>query len=251
MKIIAVSNQKGGVGKTTTCVNLTCALREAGKRVLLCDLDPQGNATSGMGIDKSAASPGIYEVLVSGAEVKSTVRKTRFGDVLPANSGLAGAGIELVSMENREFVLKNALEKLRDDYDYILIDCPPSLEMLTLNALTAADSVLIPVQCEYYALEGLSDLMLSIRLTKRSFNPDIRVEGVLLTMYDSRTNFSAQVASEVKRYFKDKVYGVVIPRNVRIAEAPSHGQPVLTYDRQSRGAAAYRQLAAELIAKNS
>ena len=204
MKIIAVSNQKGGVGKTTTCVNLTCALREAGKRVLLCDLDPQGNATSGMGIDKSAASPGIYEVLVSGAEVKSAVRKTRFGDVLPANSGLAGAGIELVS-----------------------------------------------IQWEYYALEGLSDLMLSIRLTKRSFNPDIRVEGVLLTMYDSRTNFSAQVASEVKRYFKDKVYGVVIPRNVRIAEAPSHGQPVLTYDRQSRGAAAYRQLAAELIAKNS
>ncbi len=249
-KIIATANQKGGVGKTTTCVNLCAALAEAGKRVLLCDTDPQGNATSAMGADKRQTPVSVYDLLIGKVEPRDAVLKTPFGDLIPSNKELSGAGIELIGMENREHILKNALSKLKNDYDYILIDCPPSLEMLTLNSLCAADTVLIPVQCEYFALEGLSDLMNTIRLVRRRLNPRLDVEGVLMTMYDGRTNLSMQVAEEVKKYFKDKVYTVVIPRNVRLSEAPSYGQPVLAYDSSSKGARAYRELAAELIKRN-
>ncbi|MBQ8830305.1 MAG: ParA family protein [Oscillospiraceae bacterium] len=249
-KIIAITNQKGGVGKTTTCINLCCALTQAGKKVLLCDMDPQGNCTSGMGVDKNHVKFSIYNVLIGGVSAKSAVVSTKYGDVLPSNKVLAGAGIELVAMENREFILKNALEAVRDEYDYIYIDCPPSLEMLTLNALCACDSVFIPVQCEYFALEGLSDLMTTVKMVKKRLNTKIDIEGVLLTMYDSRTNFSAQVAAEVKKYFKSKVYNVVIPRNVRLSEAPSHGKPAVVYDRSSKGSKAYTELAAEVISRD-
>lgn len=249
-KIIAIANQKGGVGKTTTCVNLCSALVEQGKRVLLCDTDPQGNATSAMGADKRQIPKSVYDLLVGSAEPESVVVKTQYGDLIPSNKELSGAGIELVMMEKREYILKNALERLRNKYDYVLIDCPPSLELLTLNSLCAADTILIPVQCEYFALEGLSDLMNTIRLIKRRMNPKLDIEGVLMTMFDGRTNLSMQVAEEVKRYFKDKVYATVIPRNVRLSEAPSYGQPVLEYDSVSKGARAYRELAAELIKKN-
>ena len=249
-KIIAVANQKGGVGKTTTCVNLCCALKDAGRRALLCDTDPQGNATTAMGKDKNKVDISAYDILIGGVDPRKAVLKTKYGDLLPSNKVLSGAGIELVNVENREYILKTALEKLRADYDYILIDCPPSLEMLTLNALCAADTVLIPVQCEYFALEGLSDLMTSIRLIKRKLSPSLEIEGLLLTMFDSRTNLSFQVADEVKKYFRDKVYNVVIPRNVRISEAPSHGRPVIAYDVASRGSRAYIELAKELIRRN-
>ena len=249
-KIIAVVNQKGGVGKTTTTVNITAALHEAGKRVLLCDFDPQANATSGMGVDKNTASPNIYDVLVSGAEPAKAVVSTKFGDVLPSNKALAGAGIEMIGIEDRENLLKQALDVLADRYDFILIDCPPSLELLTVNALCAAGSLLVPVQCEYYALEGLSDLLATVRLVKRRLNPSLNMEGVLLTMFDSRTNLSLQVAEEVKRHFPGKVYASVIPRNVRLSEAPSHGVPVSVYDPLSRGAEAYETLAKEFLRKN-
>ena len=249
-KIIAITNQKGGVGKTTTCINLCCALTQSGKKVLLCDMDPQGNSTSGMGVDKNRVNYSIYNVLIGGVSAKRAVVSTKYGDVLPSNKILAGAGVELVAMENREFILKEALNSVRDEYDYIYIDCPPSLEMLTLNALCACDSVFIPVQCEYFALEGLSDLMTTIKMVKKRLNTKIDVEGVLLTMYDSRTNFSAQVAAEVKKYFKNKVYNVVIPRNVRLSEAPSHGKPAVVYDRSSKGSKAYMELAAEVISRD-
>jgi len=249
-KIVAVANQKGGVGKTTTCVNLCAALNEAGKRVMLCDMDPQGNATSGLGIDKKRGAQNIYNVLIEGVEASRVVIRTPYGDVLPSNQILSGACVELVSMQGREFILKNVLAAIRENYDYILIDCPPSLEMLTLNSLCAADTVLIPVQCEYYALEGLSDLMSTIRMIKKVLNPDLDIEGVLLTMYDSRTNFSFQVSAEIKKFFKHKLYNVAIPRNVRLAEAPSHGEPVMKYDRSSRGAAAYLELAKEFLKRN-
>jgi len=249
-KIIALANQKGGVGKTTTCVNLCCALKYAGKSVLLCDLDPQGNATSGMGVAKNSLDASIYTVLSGENTAAEAVISTPYGDLLPANRTLAGAAVELVTRDQREYILRDALGTLLDSYDYILIDCPPSLEMLTLNGLCAADTLLIPVQCEYYALEGLSDLMTTIRMVKKRMNPALDIEGVLLTMYDSRTNFSAQVASEVKKYFKNKVYNVVIPRNVRLSEAPSHGKPVLAYDASSRGANAYTELARELLRRN-
>ena len=245
-KILAVVNQKGGVGKTTSCVNLVAALNEAGKRVLLCDFDPQANATSGMGVDKTV-SKGIYHVVIGEVPAAEAVVHTRYGDVLPSNKALAGAGIELIGMEQREFLLRNALNSLRDQYDFILIDCPPSLELLTLNALCAADAILVPVQGEYYALEGLSDLMNTVRLVRRSLNPGLELEGVLLTMFDGRTNLALQVAEEVKHYFPDKVYGTVIPRNVRLSEAPSHGKPIMAYDRASRGAEAYTALAAEFL----
>ncbi|MBQ2324134.1 MAG: ParA family protein [Oscillospiraceae bacterium] len=248
-KIVAIVNQKGGVGKTTTCVNLTSALHEAGKRVLLCDFDPQANATSGMGVDKSV-SQGIYDVLINGADVHANVAHTRYGDVLPSSKALAGAGIEMIGREGREFLLKNALETLSPDYDFILIDCPPSLELLTLNALCAADSLLVPVQSEYFALEGLSDLMSTVRIVRRALNPTLELEGVLLTMYDGRTNLAMQVAEEVKRYFPGKVYATVIPRNVRLSEAPSHGKPINAYDRTCRGADAYRAFAAEFLKQN-
>ena len=246
-RIIAIVNQKGGVGKTTTTVNLTAALHALGKRVLLCDFDPQANATSGMGVDKNAASPNIYDVLINGADPKKAVVPTKYGDVLPSNKALAGAGIEMIGVDDREKLLKRALDLLSPGYDYILIDCPPSLELLTVNALCAAGTLLVPVQCEYYALEGLSDLLATVRLVKRKLNPRLALEGVLLTMFDSRTNLSLQVAEEVKRYFPGQVYATVIPRNVRLSEAPSHGKPVSAYDPYSRGAEAYAALAAEIV----
>ena len=245
-KIIAVVNQKGGVGKTTTTVNITAALNNLGKRVLLCDFDPQANATSGMGVDKNTASPNVYDVLISGADPHKAVVETKYGDVLPSNKALAGAGIEMIALEDREHLLKRALDTLAPNYDYIFIDCPPSLELLTVNALCAAHSLLVPVQCEYYALEGLSDLLATVRLIKRGLNPPLYLEGVLLTMFDSRTNLSLQVAEEVKRHFPGQVFATVIPRNVRLSEAPSHGKPISAYDPYSRGAEAYRLLADEM-----
>ena len=243
---IVVANQKGGVGKTTTAVNLSAALREVGQRVLLVDFDPQGNATSGLGVDKNH-SPNVYDVLIGESDCAKAIVSTPYGEVLPSNKALAGAGIELVGMEHREYLLSNALDTVEENYDFILIDCPPSLELLTLNGIVAARSVLIPVQCEYYALEGLSDLMSTLRLVKKRLNPDIDVEGVLLTMYNGRTNLSMQVAEEVKRFFKGKVYATVVPRNTRLAEAPSHGKPVIAYDKWSKGAEAYRALAKEVL----
>ena len=248
-RIIAVVNQKGGVGKTTTTVNLTATLCAQGKRVLLCDFDPQANATSGLGVDKNGASPNIYDVLINGADVERTVVSTKYGDVLPSNKALAGAGVEMIGIDHRETLLKQALDILSPRYDYILIDCPPSLEMLTVNALCAAGSLLVPVQCEYYALEGLSDLMNTVRIVRRSLNPRLELEGVLLTMFDGRTNLAMQVAEEVKHYFPGKAYATVIPRNVRLSEAPSHGKPITAYDRSSRGAEAYTALAKEFLSK--
>ena len=250
-RIIAVVNQKGGVGKTTTTVNLTAALAALGKKVLLCDFDPQANATSGMGVDKNTASPNVYDVLINGADPKRGVVSTRYGDVLPSNKALAGAGIEMIGIEGREKLLKSALDALAPGYDFILIDCPPSLELLTLNALCAAQTLLVPVQCEYYALEGLSDLLATVRIVKRGLNPKLGLEGVLLTMFDSRTNLSLQVAQEVKRHFPGQVFATVIPRNVRLSEAPSHGKPISAYDPYSRGAEAYAALAEEVAGKRT
>ena len=248
-KIIAVVNQKGGVGKTTTAVNLTAALKDLGKRVLLCDFDPQANATSGLGVDKRKLHNSVYDVVVNDIPVRDAIVTTKFGDVLPATADLAGAGVELIAMENPNMRLKNALRQVEGEYDVIFIDCPPSLEMLTLNALAAADGILVPVQCEYYALEGLTDLMNTLRLVKKRINPNLEIFGVALTMFDGRTNFSTQVAQEVRRHFPGKVFASVIPRNVRLAEAPSHGLPVTVYDRLSRGAAAYRSMAEEINRK--
>ena len=248
-KIIAIVNQKGGVGKTTSAVNVTAALKRRGKSVLLCDFDPQANATSGLGVDKSKAAYSSYDVVINGQPAADAIVSTEYGDVIPSAAALSGAGIELVTHPDREFALQNALKPLRERYDYIFIDCPPSLELLTLNALCAADSILVPVQCEYYALEGLSDLMVTMRAVKRSLNPNLSIFGVLLTMFDGRTNFSAQVAEEVRRHFPGKVFAAVIPRNIRLAESPSHGLPVWAYDKYSRGAAAYEALADEIIRK--
>ena len=248
-RIISVVNQKGGVGKTTTAVNLTAALHELGVKVLLCDFDPQANATSGMGVDKRKIKHSVYDVVIDQVPVRDAIVSTQFGDVLPASSDLAGAAVELIGVEHRERQLDAALNQVKKDYDLIFIDCPPSLELLTLNGLCASDAILVPVQCEYYALEGLSDLMATLRMVKKKMNPRLDIFGVALTMFDGRTNFSTQVAQEVRRHFPGKVFATSIPRNVRLAEAPSHGIPVTAYDRASRGAVAYRAMAEEIKGK--
>ena len=245
-KIIAIANQKGGVGKTTTAINLCASLSYRKRSVLLCDCDPQGNASSGMGVDKNNVR-GVYDVMIRGENAADCIEHTPWGDILPSNRELAGANIELVEAENREFVLKKALEPVRADYDYIIIDCPPSLELLTLNALCAADSVLVPVQCEYYALEGLADLVSTIKLTNQRLNPSLDIEGLVLTMYDGRTKLSDEVADELTAHFGGKVYATRIPRNVRLSEAPSYGKPCLAYDRLSKGSRAYLHLANEFL----
>ena len=248
-RVLAVVNQKGGVGKTTTAVNLSAALTEAGLKVLVCDFDPQANATSGLGLDKRKLQKSIYDVVINQEPPETAIVSTRFADVLPSAADLAGAAVELISMPEPAMQLKKAIASVKDNYDVVLIDCPPSLEMLTLNGLAAADGILVPVQCEYYALEGLTDLMNTLRLVKKRINPDLEIFGVALTMFDGRTNFSTQVAQEVRKHFPGKVYSTVIPRNVRLAEAPSHGVPVTVYDRLSRGAAAYRGMAEEIAKK--
>ncbi|MBO6041038.1 MAG: ParA family protein [Oscillospiraceae bacterium] len=245
-KVIAIANQKGGVGKTTTCVNLTAALTALGRRVLLIDCDPQGNSTSGMGVSKKS-SPSAHDVLIGTADAADAVIRQPWAYLIPANSDLAGAEVELASDPRREYRLRDALEDLRCDYDYIFIDCPPSLGVLTVNALTAADSVLVPLQCEYYAMEGVADLTTTVKLVNRRLNRNLYIEGILLTMYDKRLSFSAQVADELRRYFGDRVYDTVIPRNVRLAEAPSHGKPATAYDGSSKGARAYKDAAREFL----
>ncbi|MFO1442283.1 ParA family protein [Bacillus sp. Bva_UNVM-123] len=248
-KIISIANQKGGVGKTTTSVNLGSCLAYIGKKVLIVDIDPQGNATSGIGIEKADVEQCIYDVLVDDVEAKKVIRPTSVENLyaIPATIQLAGAEIELVPTISREVRLKRALEEVKDEFDYIIIDCPPSLGLLTLNSLTASDSVIIPVQCEYYALEGLSQLLNTVRLVQKHLNHDLRIEGVLLTMLDARTNLGLQVIEEVKKYFKEKVYKTIIPRNIRLSEAPSHGEPIITYDPKSRGAEVYLELAKEVV----
>ena len=248
-KIVAIVNQKGGVGKTTTCVNLAAALKYLGKRVLLCDFDPQANATSGMGVDKSVSN-GVYDVLINGVETRKAIVTTPYGDVLPSSKALAGGGVEMIEMADRQFLLRSALDAVREDYDYIFVDCPPSLELLTLNGLCAADGILVPVQCEYYALEGLSQLMSSVQAVKRRYNDRLELEGVLLTMYDGRLNLTQQVVTEIKKYFPRKVFATVIPRTVRLSEAPSYGQPILYYDKSNKGCIAYGALVDEILKKN-
>ncbi|HBT19800.1 MAG TPA: sporulation initiation inhibitor Soj [Peptococcaceae bacterium] len=248
-RVIAIANQKGGVAKTTTAVNLGASLALRGKRVLVVDIDPQGNASSGLGVDRLKVKGCIYDVLINGVPMEQVIVETKVENlyVVPATIRLAGAEIELVSAISRELKLKKALTPIKDKFDFILIDCPPSLGLLTLNALTAADRILIPIQCEYYALEGLGQLMNTIKLIKKHLNPDLELEGVVLTMFDARTNLSIQVVDEVKQYFKNKVFKTIIPRNVRLSEAPSHGEPVVTYDPKSRGAEVYKELAGEIL----
>ena len=245
-RIIAIANQKGGVGKTTTCVNLCAALCRMGKRVLLVDGDPQGNASSGMGVSK-ASKPNTYDLLINGSAAEDCIVHTEYGDVIPTGNELAAASVELIDAEEREYVLKKALLSLYADYDYIFVDCPPSLELLTVNALVAADSVLIPMQCEYYALEGITDLMTSIKMCNRRLNRRLEVEGIVLTMYDSRMNLTTQVENELRKFLGAKVYQTVIPRSIRLSEAPSHGIPGIEYDKYNKGTKAYLALAREFI----
>ncbi len=248
-RIIAITNQKGGVGKTTTSVNLSACLAFLGKKVLLIDIDPQGNATSGLGVRKGDLESCIYDVIINDEDIKEVIQQTDVENlyIVPATISLAGAEIELVSTISREVRLKKALKEVKSNFDFIIIDCPPSLGLLTINALTAADALIIPVQCEYYALEGLSQLLSTVRLVQKHLNKELMIDGVLLTMLDARTNLGIQVIDEVKRYFQDKVYRSVIPRNVRLSEAPSHGKPVILYDAKSRGAELYLEFAREVI----
>ena len=250
-KIISVANQKGGVGKTTTTVNLSTILAKKGKKVLLIDTDPQGNATSGLGVSKDVELS-VYDILIGDTEFDETLQETAIKNlkVCPSNISLAGAEVQLVSMMSREQRLKTKLDKIKDQYDYILIDCPPSLGLVTLNAFTASDSVLIPVQCEYFALEGLGQLLNTVNLVKKHLNKNLEIEGALLTMYDARTNLSNQVVKEIKKYFEDKVYKTVIPRNVRLSEAPSYGMPITEYDPRSKGAKSYDKFTKEFLKKN-
>lgn len=250
-KVISIANQKGGVGKTTTAVNLSTILAKKGKKVLMIDTDPQGNASSGLGIDKNV-NFSVYDVIINDVEIENTVQQTMVKnlDVCPSNINLAGAEVELVSMMSREHRLKEKIDNQKDKYDYIIIDCPPSLGLITLNAFTASDSVLIPVQCEYYALEGLGQLINTINLVKKHLNKDLKIEGALLTMFDIRTNLSNQVVNEVNKYFENKVYKTVIPRNVKLSEAPSYGMPISVYDPKSKGAKAYDKFVKELLKKN-
>ena len=248
-RIIAIANQKGGVGKTTTSVNLSACLAYLGKKVLLVDIDPQGNASSGVGVSKGEINQCIYDVLIDDVSVLDTILETKVENlhIVPATISLAGAEIELVSTISREVRLKKALQEVKDQYEYIIIDCPPSLGLLTINSLTASDAIIIPVQCEFYALEGLSQLLSTVRLVQKHLNKHLEIDGVLLTMFDARTNLGIQVIEEVKKYFQDKVYKTIIPRNVRLSEAPSHGEPIIIYDPKSRGADVYLELAKEVI----
>lgn len=248
-KVIAIFNQKGGVGKTTTNVNLSACLANMGKKICVIDIDPQGNTTSGFGINKTELEYSIYDVIVNDVSIKEVVIKSQYDNlhIVPSSVQLAGAEIELAGVSNREIQLRQSINEIKDSYDYIFVDCPPSLGLLTINSLSAVDSVLIPIQCEYYALEGVSQLMNTIQLVKKNLNPNLEIQGVVLSMFDGRTNLSIQVVDEVKSYFKGKVYATIIPRNVRLAEAPSFGQPVIYYDEKSKGSEAYKELAEEFI----
>ena len=260
-KIIAIANQKGGVGKTTTAINLSAALAEEGKKILVVDIDPQGNCTSGFGVDKNRQENTVYELLLDDCSINECMirdvlkgigdEKTSGIDLIPSNVKLAASEIELIGIPRKEFILRDALDYIKDDYDYVIMDCPPSLNVLTVNAMTAADSVIVPIQCEYYALEGLSQLIHTINLVKERLNRRLDIEGIVFTMYDARTNLSAQVVENVKQHVEQHIYETVIPRNIRLAEAPSYGEPITVYDKKSSGAAAYRELAKEVIAKDS
>ena len=253
-KTIAIANQKGGVGKTTTAINLSACLAEAGKKVLVIDLDPQGNTTSGLGIDKESLENTVYDLILDECSIKESMHKVEEIPgltVIPSDVDLAGAEVELLDVDGKEYILKNAVDYVKQDYDYIIIDCPPSLNMLTINAMTTAESILVPIQCEYYALEGISQLITTIDLVKKRLNNKLKINGVVFTMYDARTNLSAQVVENVKEHVEQHIYETVIPRNIRLAEAPSYGEPITVYDKKSSGAEAYRALAKEVIKKDS